>query len=134
LAPRLRGKTLTDIAADMWNHAPKMAQPPPRLERDEMRQIVSYLWTQEIFHESGSAVEGKKVFAAKNCATCHNDPSSGAPRLSGRQGAFSAISMMSTLWRHGPRMLEQMKAKGLQWPSFSARQMSDLIAYLNSGK
>jgi mono/diheme cytochrome c family protein len=134
LAPRLRGKTLTDIAADMWDHAPKMAQPPPSLERDEMRQIVSYLWAQEIFQESGNAAEGKKVFAAKNCATCHNDPSSGAPNLSSRRGSFSAISMVSTLWRHGPRMLEQMKAKGIGWPQFTAHQMSDLIAFLNAAK
>jgi hypothetical protein len=41
LAPRLRGKTLTGIAAEMWNHAPKMAQLPPKLEKGEMRQIVS---------------------------------------------------------------------------------------------
>ena len=86
LAPRLRGKTLTDIAADMWNHAPKMAQPPPKLERGEMRQIVSHLWSRAILEDSGSPADGRKVFAAKNCATCHNDPSSGAPNLSGRPG------------------------------------------------
>lgn len=131
LAPRLKGKTLTDIAADMWNHAPKMAQPPPNLAHDEMQQIVSYLWAQQIFQASGSPADGKKVFAAKSCATCHNDASSGAPSLAARQGTFSTISMISTLWRHGPAMLEQMKAKGIQWPQFTARQMSDLIAYLN---
>ena len=134
LAPRLKGKTLTDIAADMWDHAPKMAQPPPNLAHDEMRQIVSYLWAQQVFQGDGNPAEGKKVFAAKSCATCHNDGSSGAPSLAGRQGTYSTISMMSTLWRHGPAMLEQMNSKGIQWPKFTARQMSDLIAYLNAGK
>ena len=134
LAPRLKGMTLTDIAVDMWNHAPKMAQPPPDLGRDEMRQIVSYLWAQQIFQNDGSSADGKRVFAAKSCAICHNDPSSGAPNLTGRQGTFSTISMISTLWRHGPRMLESMNAKGVPWPKFTARQMSDLIAYLNAGK
>ena len=41
--------------------------------------------------------------------------------------------MISTLWRHGPRMLKDMEAKRLPWPKFTARQMSDLIAYLNAG-
>ena len=41
--------------------------------------------------------------------------------------------MVSVLWRHGPRMLEQMKAKNLLWPYLTARQMADLIAYLNAG-
>jgi len=133
LAPRLRGTTLTDIAVDMWNHAPKMAQPPPKLAKGEMRQIVSYLWSEAILADNGVAAEGRKVFAAKSCAVCHNDPSSGAPNLADRRGGFSAVSMISTLWRHGPRMLKEMEARGVAWPKFTARQMSDLIAWLNAG-
>jgi mono/diheme cytochrome c family protein len=132
LRPRLKGKTLTDIAADMWNHAPKMAQPPPRLDPGEMRPIVSYLWTESIFQDNGNVGEGRKVFTAKNCAVCHDDPASGAPSLAGRKGGFSTVSMISTLWRHGPQMLKQMEAKQLEWPQFHARQMSDLITYLNA--
>jgi mono/diheme cytochrome c family protein len=134
LPPRLKGKTLTDIAAAMWSHAPLMAKVPAKFERDEMRRIVAYLWTQQIFQDSGNAAHGKKIFTAKHCADCHNDSASGAPDLSSRKGAFSTVSMNATLWRHGPRMLEQMKAKGIDWPRFSAGQMSDLIAYLNAGK
>jgi mono/diheme cytochrome c family protein len=133
LGPRLKGKTLTDVAADMWDHAPKMAQPPPHLALGEMRQIVSYLWAEAILQDSGAPADGKKVYAAKNCAICHNDPSSGAPSLSDRRGSFSTISMISTLWRHGPRMLKEMEAKRVAWPKISPRQMSDLIAYLNAG-
>jgi mono/diheme cytochrome c family protein len=134
LAPRLRGKTLTDIAAEMWNHAPKMAQPPPKLEAGEMRQIVSYLWAEQIFRESGDPADGKKIYAAKRCAVCHDDRSSGAPDLSARRSRFSSISMISTLWRHGPRMLDEMQAKRLAWPVFTAREMSDLISYLNTAQ
>src|SRR5262245_9406097 len=61
LAPRLKGKTLTDIAADMWDHASEMAQPPPHLALGEMRQIVSYLWTQELLQDNGSREAGRKV-------------------------------------------------------------------------
>ena len=134
LRPRLRGKTLTDIAVDMWNHAPKMAQPPPKLERDDMRRIVSYLWAEQLLTQSGNVAHGKQVFAAKNCAACHNDPSSGAPSLTGRKAAFSSVSMVATLWRHGPQMLERMKEKRIAWPRFTANQMSDLIAYLDAGQ
>jgi mono/diheme cytochrome c family protein len=134
LAPRLKDKTLTDITAAMWNHAPKMAQPPPNLDHGEMRRIVSYLWAQQVLQDHGHPEDGKKVFAAKNCATCHNDPASGAPSLARHEVAFSAISLVSTLWWHGPRMLDEMRAKNLEWPRFTARQMSDLIAYMNTRK
>jgi len=131
LPPRLKGKTLTDIAVDMWNHEPRMAQTPPQLDVEEMREIISYVWAEQFFRDSGSAAAGERVFAAKHCASCHNDPASGAPKLSGR--SFDSATMMSALWHHGPNMLDQMKAKNINWPRFEGRQMSDLLAYLNAG-
>lgn len=131
LENRLRHATLTDVAAAMWNHQPKMMQNPPVLSQEEMRQIVSYVWARQFFQAKGNAERGKKVFESKHCASCHNDSSSGAPSLAGR-GPFSDISMVSVLWDHGPRMLERMRERNIPWPEFTAAQMSDLIAYLNS--
>jgi cytochrome c2 len=132
LEARLRNQTLTDIAVDMWNHQPKMKNPPPALSEEEMRQILAYLWANQYFRGVGNATHGKTVFAAKGCATCHNDPSSGAPKLAKGKDAYSAITMVSALWDHGPRMLDLMSQKKIPWPRFTAREMSDLIAYLNS--
>jgi hypothetical protein len=42
--------------------------------------------------------------------------------------------MVSVLWLHGPQMLDRMTEKSMAWPRFTERQMSDLIAYLNSGQ
>jgi mono/diheme cytochrome c family protein len=128
----LRNQTLTDIAADMWNHQPSMKQPPPSLSQEEMRQIIGYIWTRQYFRGNGNAERGRKVFAEKNCAACHSDPSSGAPKLAQGKDAYSDITLVSALWEHGPRMLDLMNQKKLAWPRFTAQQMSDLIAYLNS--
>jgi len=128
----LRNQTLTDIAADMWNHQPSMKQPPPSLSQEEMRQIVGYIWARQYFLGNGNAERGSKVFAEKNCAACHNDPSSGAPKLAQGKDAYSDITLVAALWEHGPRMLDLMNQKKLAWPRFTAQQMSDLIAYLNS--
>ena len=128
----LRNQTLTDIAADMWNHQPSMKQPPPSLSQEEMRQIVGYIWARQYFLGNGNAERGSKVFAEKNCAACHNDPSSGAPKLAKGKDAYSDITLVAALWDPGPRMLDLMDQKKLAWPRFTAQQMSDLIAYLNS--
>jgi mono/diheme cytochrome c family protein len=128
----LRNRTLTDIAADMWNHQPSMKQPPVELTPDEMRQIIGYLWTRQYFRGNGNAEHGKKVFAGKHCATCHNDLSSGAPRLAKGKDTYSDITMVAALWEHGPRMFDSMTQKKIAWPRFTAPQMADLIAYLNS--
>jgi hypothetical protein len=44
---------------------------------------------------------------------------------------YSAISMVSVLWEHGPRMLRQMERNKIAWPQFSQSEMVNLIAYLN---
>ncbi len=135
LASRIKGRTLTDIAAAMWNHAPKMAAAgaqPVKLEAGEMRELLSYLWAEQFFQDPGNPAAGRRVFTAKRCATCHEDASTGAPRLTGAGRSFSAAAMVSALWHHGPRMLDQMQAKGISWPRFERAQMSDLIAFLNS--
>ncbi|HEX3747732.1 MAG TPA: c-type cytochrome [Bryobacteraceae bacterium] len=124
----LKNQTLTDIAAAMWNHQPEMKQPPITLSPGDMQQLIGYIWTQQYFTGAGSAERGSKVFAEKNCATCHNDPASGAPKLGKDQ---SDITMVAALWEHGPRMLDLMKSKNIAWPRFTAREMDDLIAYLN---
>jgi cytochrome c551/c552 len=133
LEKRLRNQTLTQIATDMWNHQPNMRQPPPQISQQEMRGIIGYLWVRQYFRGDGNAERGKKVFADKRCATCHNDPSSGAPKLAKSKDGYSDITIVSALWGHGPQMLEQMSQKGIGWPRFTAQQMSDLIAYLNTG-
>lgn len=127
----LRNQTLTQIAADMWDHQPNMKPQPPVFSQEEMRQILSYIWAKQYFMGAGDAERGKKVFAEKSCATCHNDASSGAPKLGHGASGYSDITMISVLWSHGPRMLERMNEKKIVWPRFTAPQMADLIAYLN---
>ena len=107
---------------------------PVPLSLDEMREIVSYLWTDQFFEDQGSPAAGERVFASKRCAVCHNDPSSGAPKLAGSGRSYSAATMVSALWHHGPQMLDQMKTKGIAWPRFDGPQMANLIAYLNGRK
>jgi mono/diheme cytochrome c family protein len=132
LPPRLKGKTLTDIAVAMWDHEPKMPAAPAPLGMDEMREIVSYLWAAQFFEDAGNPSAGARMFAAKRCAACHNDPAGGAPKLTGSKDSFAAATMVSALWHHGPGMLDQMKAKGILWPRFDGSEMANLIAYLNA--
>jgi mono/diheme cytochrome c family protein len=132
LGPRLRGMSLSDIAATMWSHAPKMGPNPPSLSSGEMRDIVTYLWTRQVLGTSGDPSSGQRVFASKGCTGCHAG-GGGAPDLAGRKGSFSSVAMVSALWQHGPRMLEQMKQKHVEWPRFSSAEMLNLIAYLDAG-
>ncbi len=133
LAPRLKGKTLTDIAVAMWNHEPDMPAVPAPLGMIEMQELVSYLWAGQFFEDQGSAAAGERVFTAKRCTSCHDNAGSGAPKLTGTGRDYTAASMVSALWHHGPQMLDQMKTKGIAWPRLDGPEMANLVAYLNGG-
>jgi mono/diheme cytochrome c family protein len=132
ISSRLKGETLTDIAAHMWDHGLRMPAATVHLEPGEMREVLSYVWAAQFFESSGDAGRGKRVFAAKRCAECHDNTSSGAPSLAHGTRGFSGITMVSALWHHGPTMLALMLERKMPWPRFDAREMSDLIAYLNT--
>ncbi len=133
LEDRLHNMTLTDIAVDMWNHAPRMAAQPPLLTAEEMRQLLSFLWMRQFVYPGGDIAAGKKVFTQRECASCHLSGRNGAPQLPGQARKYSEVSIIAALWGHGPQMLMRMKQAGIAWPQFgSAQEVADLIAYLNS--
>jgi mono/diheme cytochrome c family protein len=133
LEDRLHNLTLTEIAVDMWNHAPRMIQPVPQLTEDEMRQLLSYLWMRQFVYAKGDVARGKQVFAAKKCAQCHMGGEHGAPSLPGQARQYSEITIMSALWKHGPQMLTRMQQTKMSWPRFNnPQQLTDVVAFLNS--
>ena len=116
----LHSLTLTDIAVDMWNHAPRMIQPPPLLTQGEMRQLLSYLWMRQFVYPAASAVRGKPVFKQKHCSDCRAAGSHGAPPLPGQARKYSEVTIISALWRHGPQMLTRMRQAHIAWPRFNS--------------
>lgn len=131
LTGKLGQKSLTEIAAALWNHAPKMIQMPPALTDAEMRQLLSHVWATQFLDGDGNAARGKGVFARKNCAACHAN--AGAPALPAAEGASSS-SLIAALWGHGPAMLAEMRRRNLAWPRFRANEMADLVAFLSSAR
>jgi mono/diheme cytochrome c family protein len=128
----LGNETLTDIAADMWNHGRDMSLRGQTFEPGQMREIAGYIWSRRLVESGSGSHSGSNVFTAKKCSVCHDDPSSGAPALAANGQFFSGATMVSALTRHGPDMLDRMRAKNLAWPHFSEREMADLISYLNT--
>jgi cytochrome c2 len=127
----MRNETLTDIAADMWNHGRDMSLRGQTFGPGEMRAIAAYIWSRRLIENVANASAGANAFTTKKCTVCHDDPSSGAPALTARGNYFTAATMVSALTRHGPAMLDRMREKHLAWPAFSGSEMANLIAYLN---
>jgi cytochrome c2 len=133
LEDRLRNMTLTDIAVDMWNHAPRMVKPTPSLSEEEMRELLSFLWMRQFVYPKGSVARGRQIFTSRRCADCHAGGRHGAPQLPGQAKHYTEVSIISAIWGHGPQMLNRMKQAKIPWPRFKTPQeLGDLLAYLNS--
>src|SRR5258708_4083380 len=107
--------TLTDVAAALWNHAPLMtknpATAPGSITAPEMRKILSYVSTRHSFSTKGDAARGKHVFESQKCATCHGNDAGGGPEIDRSTGPFSAVRMVSGLWKNGPPMEQRLPGK-----------------------
>jgi mono/diheme cytochrome c family protein len=122
---RIGKRTLTDIAASMWNHAPKMRGEATLLTSTEMREILGHLWVSNFFAaKGGKADRGARTFAA-NCAGCHES------QKVARGREMNTLNMVSSLWIHGPGMLKEVEKRENDWPRLSPGAMADLIAFLN---
>jgi mono/diheme cytochrome c family protein len=126
-------RTLTEVAAAMWNHGRHMVQNPATIPPEEMRKVVGWVWGRQFVHPTGSVGAGRRVSASKKCATCHEGGGS-APAFASLAAPYSVVRMTSALWKHGPGMLEQMKAKNVAWPRLTPGDVENLIAYIDSKK
>ncbi len=115
--------TLTELAAVLWNHAPMMLYAPPELTRQEMSDVLAYLWSVRYFEETGNAVRGKAVFANRKCQQCHP-----TPPLAGRA---DSTAMLASVWKHAS-VEEKLGTKSSPWPRLAGEDVADLISFLNA--
>lgn len=116
--------SFTELTAVLWNHAPMMTSLPASLNREEIADVVAYLWKSRYFEDNGNVVKGRSVFERKRCAACHPEAKAVAKA--------SAVEMMAAAWRHVPGPLQQARGKGIPWAKFEGGEMADLLAYLAS--
>jgi mono/diheme cytochrome c family protein len=136
-----RPRTFFDLAAGLWNHAPKMAArmkasgiQRPTLTPRESSDLAGYLFTVSYFDRPGNADVGQKLFTSKQCVTCHRVGGRGGdvgPPLDGVKTSVSPISLAAAMWNHGGVMAAEMEKKGIERPTFKAGELIDLIAYIN---
>jgi mono/diheme cytochrome c family protein len=87
----------------------------------------------------GDPAVGRGLFVSQHCSDCHSYAGRGgsdAPPLDSMRGKLAArdiANMSGTIWNHVPLMVHHFKEEGIPYPSFSANEMADLIAYLHGG-
>ncbi|MFQ5791162.1 MAG: c-type cytochrome, partial [Acidobacteriota bacterium] len=133
-------RTLSGLAASLWNHAPAMGEQMkelgverPSFSEQEMADLITYLFAVRYFEAPGNRDAGAEVYE-RSCSPCHGKAGRGevGPNLCALGARSSATAMAATLWNHGPQMYEQMTERGVEWPRLQGTEMRDLIEYLRS--
>ena len=142
LARALRPRTFYDLAAALWNHAPRMADrmrqlgiARPQLDARAGADLAAYLFTLGYFDRPGNAQAGRRLFTEKRCVVCHKVGTTGGaigPALDGLKPLASPIYLAAAMWNHGPQMAELMEREKITRPTFMGSELVDLIAYINS--
>ena len=132
--------SLTDFAALMWNHGPKMwarmqerGIQIPRLKGQEMADIVAYLYVSHYFDQEVSPSRGQQVLTDKGCLTCHAARGQGgrtAADLATYRAARSGPALIAALWNH-PRYLPKERRE-VPWPLLTGQELADMAAFLGS--
>src|SRR3972149_3819283 len=137
-----RPRSFYDLAAALWNHAPRMADrmrslgiQRPTLDAREAGDLVAFLFTLDYFDPRGDVDAGRRLFGEKRCIVCHQVGGTGGvvgPNLDALRQHASPIYLAAQMWNHGPRMAAVMAARKIPRPSFKDAELRDLIAYIGA--
>jgi len=133
-----------DLAADLWNHLPQMSTTmaqldvePPRLDAEEVADLIAFLYTLDYFDAPGDPETGRQLFIDKRCVICHQVGGMGGvigPNLDHLDRYGAPIQVAAAMWSHGTEMTRELRAKGVTRPRFSGAELRDLIAFLRSSQ
>jgi mono/diheme cytochrome c family protein len=98
----------------------------PRLEAQDLANIVAYLYSVDYFSAGGRASSGRTLIASKGCADCHTSGD-----LTSYPGLDHPSSITAALWNH-LAVLETDEDSGPEWPSFTGPEIADLMAYFQA--
>jgi mono/diheme cytochrome c family protein len=98
--------------------------------------MVGAVWAQQPtqpFAPEWGTLAGFDVFAQKGCGKCHALRGFGGgigPDLGRIETGKSFFELGAAMWNHLPRMGERMREARIERPTFTARELSELTAFL----
>ena len=133
-------KSVTDIAAEMYNHSPTMIEimeeeslEYPQFEGNEMADLIAYLYFLGFEDPPGNSDKGKLIFTVKGCSGCHEEGGKSiGPDLSDLKTFVSRTKILQRMWNHASSMEDLLLIQNNEWPELTTKEMQDLFAYISS--
>lgn len=134
--------TYLELASTMWNHFPKMERMMKKenkefkeISEEEMAALIDFLLFMRFTGTKGSVFRGEKLLKSMNCLDCHKIAGKGGsvgPDLSEHEEYISPVSLIESMWNHGPEMRELFESNNIERKNFVRDDFVDLTAAIKS--
>jgi mono/diheme cytochrome c family protein len=129
-------KSMSEICGVIWNHSFAMQSTMavrgtafPRLENNELADILAYVYFLHFSRDEGDARRGERLFVSKGCITCHG-PNKPGPDLQQGTERFEMLRLATSMWNHAPIMYQSMESEVMKWIYLDPNDMQDLSKFL----
>lgn len=139
---RAGGLTDSELAAAMWNHVPRMwgkmreeGIPHVPIAEGEMVDLFSYLSFVRALDEPGNPDAGRRLLQEKRCGLCHavgDVKGRTAPDLQRWARYRNPAVWAKLMFDHAPRMMEEMRRRGIPPPSLAPGELVQIVSYIRS--
>ncbi len=139
---RAGGLTDSELSATMWNHVPRMwgkmqeeRIPHVAISETEMADLFAYLSFVRALDEPGNPDVGRQLLQEKRCALCHAVGLAGgrtAPDLQRWARYRNPAVWAKLMYDNAPRMMEEMRRRGIAPPSLEPRELVQIVSYIRS--
>ncbi len=82
---------------------------------------------------TGDPASGRRIFLERGCVRCHSIWGNGGtlgPDFALVGAGRSLQQLAGVFWNHTPRMIETVRDRGVEWPTFSETELADIISYV----
>jgi cytochrome c2 len=132
------------LTAALWNHGRAMSGvmeqlqiPRPVFEKNDIPNLLAYIRTVggepgRVYIAPGNLQRGEKLFSEKQCVRCHSGKHDGGPVGPNLRATTlgSLMTIAGAMWNHAPKMWGAMNTRGINVPSITSGEMSDLMSYV----
>jgi cytochrome c2 len=139
---RAGGLTDSELAAAMWNHVPRMwgkmqeeGIPHVAIAEREMADLFVYLSFVRALDEPGNPDAGRQLLQDKQCGRCHaveDRTGRTAPDLRRWARYRNPAVWAKLMYEHAPRMMQEMRRRGIEPPSLEPRDLVQIVSYIRS--
>jgi mono/diheme cytochrome c family protein len=82
---------------------------------------------------TGDPTAGREIFVERGCNDCHSIWGNGGtlgPDFALVGAGRSLQQLAGLFWNHTPRMIQTVRERGVQWPTFAESDLADIISYI----